>query len=89
VIEMVVGSAPVFADVVAADLDWVRAEFDAIVAANFLESSVPPPRPHPRHPAPPAGTTTPPGRESGDLARTARRVGARERSPPRPACVLD
>ncbi|GGU23365.1 hypothetical protein GCM10010178_14370 [Lentzea flava] len=82
------GGAPVFADVVAADLDWVRAEFDAIVAANFLESAPPPrrhPREHPRHPAPPIGMTGPSGRESGDLAGTARRVGARERSPPRPA----
>ncbi|GAB2864288.1 hypothetical protein [Lentzea nigeriaca] len=85
------GGVPVFADVVAADLDWVRAEFDAIVAANFLESSSAPPlrrhprhpRKHPRHPAP-IPTATPSGRESGDLAGTARRVGARERSPPRP-----
>ena len=33
--------APVFADVLAADLDWVRAEFDEIVSANFLEPPVP------------------------------------------------
>lgn len=85
------GGVPVFADVVAADLDWVRAEFDEIVAANFLESA-PPLRRHPRHPcerprhpAPPIRTVTPIVRESGDLSRTARRTGARERSPPRPA----
>ncbi|WP_407656907.1 hypothetical protein [Lentzea atacamensis] len=87
------GGVPMFADVVAADLDWVRAEFDEIVTANFLESSPPlrrhprHPREHPRHPAPPIRMATPSGRESGDLARTARRVGARERSPPRPACT--
>ncbi|GLZ27888.1 hypothetical protein Lesp02_00780 [Lentzea sp. NBRC 105346] len=85
------GGEPMFADVVAADLDWVRAEFDEIMAANFLESFVPPPRRHPRerprHPASPTERATSSGRESGDLARTARRVGARERSPPRPACA--
>lgn len=87
------GGVPMFADVVAADLDWVRAEFDEIVSANFLESAPPLrrhpryPREHLRHPAPPIRTNTPSGREFGDLARTARRVGARERSPPRPACT--
>ncbi|MET8763112.1 hypothetical protein [Lentzea sp. NPDC004782] len=86
------GGAPVFADVVAADLDWVRAEFDEIVAANFLDSSAPPlrrqprrPRERARHPAPPIPPATWFGQESGDLAGTARRTGARERSPPRPA----
>lgn len=86
------GGAPAFADVVTADLDWVRAEFDEIVAANFRESPVPPlprqprfPRERPRRPAPPVRTTAPSGGTAGDLARTARRVGARERSPPRPA----
>jgi hypothetical protein len=84
---------PVFADVVAADLDWVRAEFDEIVTANFLESALPArrhprhPRERPRHPAAPIRMAAPSGRESGDLARTARRVGARERSPPRPKCA--
>lgn len=81
---------PVFVDVVAADLDWVRAEFDEIVAANFLEP-IPPlrrhPRKHPRHPAPPTRMPVPTGRESGDLARTARRASARERSPPRQECA--
>ena len=73
--------APVFADVLAADLDWVRAEFDEIVSANFLE---PPLRPRPRQPRryPPAPPAPHVSRESGDLARTAREVGARERSPP-------
>jgi hypothetical protein len=87
---------PVFADVVAADPDWVRAEFDEIVAANFPESAPPLrrhpryPRERPRHPAPPARTDTPSTEDSGDLARTARRVGARERSPPlRAGAVVD
>lgn len=82
---------PVFADVLAADPDWVRAEFDEIVTANFLESSVPPlqrhPREHSRHPAPLTRPAAPSGRESGDLARTARKTGARERSPPRRECT--
>jgi hypothetical protein len=83
------GGEPLFADVVAADLDWVRTEFDEIVAANFLEWSVPPlrrhRREHRRHPAPPIRMAVPSGKESGDLAGTARRASARERSPPRAA----
>lgn len=88
------GTGPrVFADVVAADLDWVRAEFDAIVAANFADSHARTPRrhhprparEHPRRPAAPVPTAVPTARQPGDLARTARRVGARERSPPWPA----
>ena len=39
------GGGPVFADVVAADPDRVRAEFDEIVAANFLGTGPVPTRP--------------------------------------------
>jgi hypothetical protein len=39
-----------FTDLVAADPDWVREEFDALIGANFNE----PPEP-PSPPAPPAG----------------------------------
>jgi hypothetical protein len=84
------GSAQAFTDVVAADLDWVRAEFDEIVAANFLEPAPPlrrRPRKRPSHPAPPTRTAPPSEQESGDLARTARRASARERSPPRRECT--
>ncbi|EHR48440.1 hypothetical protein SacmaDRAFT_0124 [Saccharomonospora marina XMU15] len=81
-----------FADLICAEPGWVRAEFDAIVAANFGSSATRPlpPRDQPPGPAPARhhrGDETsrcdPPSRAvSGDLARTARRVGARERSPP-------
>ncbi|MFD8497442.1 hypothetical protein [Amycolatopsis sp. NPDC059657] len=79
-----------FAAVVFDDPGWLRAEFDAIVAVNFGATSGTPVR---RLPAPPRrrrghsptpGMFAPPprGGERGDLAGTARRVGARERSPP-------
>ncbi|MGW0515779.1 hypothetical protein [Crossiella sp. NPDC003009] len=80
-----------FADLICADPAWLHAEFDAIIAANFgVAAGQPPLRGSPR-PAPeardrpgdqtqgrgPAARTSP-----DDLARTARRVRARERSPP-------
>ncbi|GAA3820688.1 MULTISPECIES: hypothetical protein [Pseudonocardiaceae] len=86
-----------FADLICAEPAWVRAEFDAIVAANFGSSATRPLPPHDRPPGP-APTRRHRGDEassrrdplshavSGDLARTARRVGARERSPPPPLC---
>lgn len=40
-----------FADVVYADPAWVRAEFDAIIDANFADRGKPPPF----HPSPPVG----------------------------------
>ncbi|RSD17170.1 hypothetical protein [Amycolatopsis eburnea] len=76
-----------FAELICADPDWVRAEFDAMVAANFR---TPPPR---REPAPrpdssghrtssrghrDAGRRTPPTIPVPPCPR-------RERSPPRPA----
>jgi hypothetical protein len=76
-------TAQEFAELVYADPALVRAEFDAIIAANF--SPVPPrraPRPAPdRRDRPDSHRPRPTG-APGDLARTARRVGARERSPP-------
>ncbi|GAB3147369.1 hypothetical protein GCM10027258_40650 [Amycolatopsis stemonae] len=84
-----------FADLVYAEPAWVRAEFDAIIAANFgtgAEHPEVPPRRTPRaardRRARPGGAGRrlgpPPWARRGDLARTARRVGARERSPPPP-----
>jgi hypothetical protein len=69
-----------FLAVVYADADWLRAEFDAIVAASWdepparpeLSSRPVPPRPHStRHPDRPVPT-----------GRPAAAVPARERSPP-------
>ena len=81
-----------FAELVCADPEWVRAEFDAIIAANFGAAEQPetprrrPPRPARGHRdrSDHAGRRFgPPARaERGDLTGTARRVGARERSPP-------
>ena len=84
-----------FAELLCADPAWVRAEFDAIIAANFGDAAeqpeVPPNRP-PRPARDHRGRSGGAGRRlgppawagRGDLARTARQVGARERSPPPP-----
>ena len=72
-----------FADLLVSDPEWVDAEFEALIAAGFgrIEPPLPTPSsgksPAPRRPATPAAPPT-----CGDLADTARRVGARERSPP-------
>jgi len=50
-----------FTELVTADPDWVRDEFDALVGANFTE----PPEP-PAPPAPPAGRPEPPPSSSGN-----------------------
>jgi hypothetical protein len=75
-----------FAELVCADPDWVRAEFDAIVAANF-DTSPPhqhrPPRPDssgPTAPAPAAGAVTTPASASGVVLPINR--WRRQRSPP-------
>jgi hypothetical protein len=85
-----------FADLVYTDSAWLRAEFDAIIAANFDAAAEEPLVPSYR---PPRGARERRGRPGdaarmggpakwpvcGDRARTARQVGARERSPP-PIC---
>lgn len=79
-----------FAEVVFAEPAWVRAEFDAIVAANFgVGQELPrPSRPSPAPPvrgdrdgAAPAGGRPARGGRGGPVLIT-RRTGARERSPP-------
>jgi hypothetical protein len=54
-----------FTDLVTADRDWVRDEFDALIGANFNEP--PEPRHHPPRP-PAARTPTIPTRQRGDHA---------------------
>jgi hypothetical protein len=82
-----------FADLVWADPVWVRAEFDAIIAANFGATAGQPSVPSRRPPRPAGERRGRPGDADrthspsggfvhGDLAWTARQVGARERSPP-------
>jgi hypothetical protein len=69
-----------FLDVVYGDDEWVRAEFDAIVAANWAEPPASPPTrrvPVPGWPAPPRPTS----REAGPPA-------SRQRSPPGPVPVI-
>ena len=73
-----------FVDLVLADEDLLRAEFEAIIAAAWQE----PPRP--RRPAPPGPDDQPvPGAVAGPLYRTppaasvpSRRRHCRQRSPP-------
>lgn len=74
-----------FADLWCADKDWVRAEFDAIVAANFPPPSVR--RPAPRHGSPdPAGPSRRMPRDPSGLSLVSfRPLGVRSvwaRSPP-------
>ena len=77
-----------FADLVCADPQWLREEFDALIAAWFSEPPAPPPPAPPRVPPNP-GTPPPPSRRPAPVpaARTAPAAGpqpGRQRSPPAP-----
>ncbi|SFW85190.1 hypothetical protein [Amycolatopsis australiensis] len=73
-----------FAELVLADPAWVRAEFDAIVAANFEPPLRPSPVPRtPDAPHPAAGRDPAPWRVLTLPVRCPRR----ERSPPEPRFV--
>ncbi|KDN22958.1 hypothetical protein [Amycolatopsis rifamycinica] len=70
-----------FAELVLADPAWVRAEFDAIVAANF--GPPPPPAPAARRGRPrPPGAVGAPRRRPG-VRLLAAKCPRRERAPPR------
>jgi len=75
-----------FADLICADPQWLREEFDALISASFGEPPAPPqpapPRvpPRPGHPSPPSGRPAP-----GPVATTFPSAGpayGRQRSPP-------
>jgi hypothetical protein len=77
-----------FADVICADPEWLRAEFDALISASFGEPPAPPPAAPPRLP-PDRGARYPgrgwsaehlPGPEPGRRTTTGR---GRQRAPPR------
>src|SRR3989442_14469384 len=84
-------AASEFTELVCADADWLRAEFDAIMAANFgiLPPSAPRLRPGwtgPQRPSwPPSAPSVAGGRFSGVLP--AARGGRWPRSPPRTGYV--
>ena len=75
-----------FADLICADEQWLREEFDALISASFGEPPAPPPPapprvpPRPGHPCPPSWRPAP-----GPVAATfpaARAADGRQRSPP-------
>jgi hypothetical protein len=79
--------ADTFVDVICADPQWVREEFDALISASFGEPPAPPPPAPPRVP-PGGGPRFPPSRPrsvalppagTGTPARPGHR---RQRSPP-------
>jgi hypothetical protein len=80
-------AATTFADVICADPQWVREEFDALISASFGQPPAPPPPAPPRVP-PKRGPRLPPSRpRSGPLpavgTSTPVRPGhRRQRSPP-------
>ena len=79
-----VGAA--FAELICADEQWLRDEFDALIAANYRPPSPPPAPPcTPPHPprrlAPATGPAPGPGRPQADSSRPGARR-QRQRSPP-------
>jgi hypothetical protein len=81
-----------FTDLICADQQWLREEFDALIAASFDEPPTPPPPtprrvpPRPGHPGPPSWRPAP-----GPVATTFPVAGpahGRQRSPPASPAVL-
>ena len=75
-----------FAELICADPQWVRAEFDALISASFGEPPAPP-RPAPPRVPPRPGIPAPPSRRPapGPAAVTSPVAGrghGRQRSPP-------
>ena len=80
-----------FADLICADEQWLREEFDALIAANYRPPGPPPPAP-PRTPSLPLHPSGAPAAPTGTGPRprqviSARSSPRRQRSPPssRPA----
>jgi len=81
-----------FTDLICADPQWVREEFDALISASFVEPPAPPPPAPPRvpqrpgHPGPPSWRPAPgPVTMTFPVAGTAH---GRQRSPPASLAVL-
>ena len=77
-----------FADLICADPQWLRAEFDALISASFSEPPAPP-RPAPPRVPPRPGNPCPPSRRPAPYpaAITSAATGpehGRQRSPPAP-----
>jgi hypothetical protein len=81
--------AEAFAELICADAQWLREEFDALIAASFSRPPTAPPPAPPRVP-PPHGRPRPPGRHRlrpGAPALTSAPTTPgqrRQRSPPAP-----
>ncbi len=75
-----------FADMICADPQWLREEFDALISASFSQPPVPPPPAPPR--VPPRGHWRPPSRPRPWLLPAAAASASaapghrRQRSPP-------
>jgi hypothetical protein len=76
-----------FAELICADAQWLREEFDALISASFSQPPAAPPPAPPRVP-PPAGPARPPGQHRLQCRPPAARSAAatpghrRQRSPP-------
>jgi hypothetical protein len=81
-----------FTDLICADPEWVREEFDALISAAFGEPPTPPPPAPPRVPPRPGRPGTPSWRPAPDpVAPTFTVAGpahGRQRSPPASPAVL-
>ena len=78
-----------FAELNCADEQWLREEFDALIAANYQPPSLPPPAPPrtpplpPRHPAPATCPVAGPGRPQATFSHHG--GGLRRQRSPTPA----
>ena len=87
--DMATRDAEAFAELICADAQWLREEFDALIAASFGQPPAAPP-PAPPRVSPPGGRPGPPGRHRlrpGAPAATSPLTPPgqrRQRSPPPP-----
>lgn len=79
-------AAAAFAELICADEQWLREEFDALIAANYPPGPPPPAPPHtprlpPHHPAQAAGLAARPARPQATSSHPGEGL-RRQRSPP-------